>query len=138
MTTVAVSKEAISLAQVPHLLVLNGPQRNLHIGLDFARIENRPLLLGRQGEQVDVILRSFQGSISRRHTFISYRSDDKLVIATDAGSSNGTFLNGTRMAGPTPLLPGDILRIGDIELLFIVPIANMSVPARPPQKPVLL
>jgi pSer/pThr/pTyr-binding forkhead associated (FHA) protein len=30
----------------------------------------------------------------------------------DLGSTNGTFVNGQRIAGPQPLQPGDVIAIG--------------------------
>jgi len=48
--------------------------------------------------------------VSRRHARLapgglSYQIED-------LGSSNGTFVNGVRIAGPTPLIPGDEITIG--------------------------
>ena len=36
----------------------------------------------------------------------------------DLGSSNGTFVNGSRLTRPRKLAPGDLIRIGETDLRF--------------------
>lgn len=48
--------------------------------------------------------------ISEEHAEIMPNGDDWTV--RDLGSTNGTFLNGAKVAQPTPLAAGDQLRIG--------------------------
>ena len=40
------------------------------------------------------------------------------VVLEDLGSTNGTYLNGQALTGPTPLHDGDRIRIGDSEFTF--------------------
>ncbi|HYE99876.1 MAG TPA: adenylate/guanylate cyclase domain-containing protein [Planctomycetota bacterium] len=54
--------------------------------------------------------------ISRRHTSIVKKGDRWVVY--DLGSSNGTFVNRERIESK-PLEDGDVIRIGDSELLFL-------------------
>ena len=55
-------------------------------------------------------------AMSRYHCWISkYESD---VIIEDLGSSNGTFVNGSAIAKPTLLQPGDRVKIGKSEFEF--------------------
>ncbi len=49
--------------------------------------------------------------ISRRHARITRRAGDQLTIE-DLGSTNGTFVNGKRIESPTPLTPGDTMKMG--------------------------
>ena len=61
-------------------------------------------------------------SISRRHAFLK-RVEGSRFLVLDAGSSNGTSVNGanvlTRGSGPpTPLGPGDTLRLGQLDFTF--------------------
>lgn len=74
--------------------------------------------LGRARES-DVVIPD--RSVSRRHALLKRDGDRFLVL--DAGSSNGTSVNGrnvlTRGAGPpSPLAPGDTLRVGSLEFTF--------------------
>lgn len=55
-------------------------------------------------------------SISRRQAEIQ-RAGDGWVIR-DIGSSNGTFVNGERLAGDRPLKAGDEIAIGQFSLFF--------------------
>lgn len=48
---------------------------------------------------------------SRHHATIFWQGGTYVV--QDAGSSNGTFLNGQRVTGPAPLQPGAVLQMGD-------------------------
>ncbi len=48
--------------------------------------------------------------VSTRHARI-YRTPDGYVVE-DLGSTNGTYLNNTRLTGPTPFTTSDTLRIG--------------------------
>lgn len=41
-----------------------------------------------------------------------------VVILEDLGSTNGTYLNEELLGGPTPLHPGDRVRIGDSEFTY--------------------
>jgi hypothetical protein len=52
--------------------------------------------------------------VSRRHARLT-RTDEG-VIVEDAGSTNGTQVNGIRISGPTRLVPGDVVILGDTEL----------------------
>ena len=49
-------------------------------------------------------------TVSGRHARLR-RSGDRVLIE-DLGSSNGTFVNGRRIAGPTEVAPGDLIVLG--------------------------
>ena len=55
-------------------------------------------------------------SISRRQAEIQQEGDRWVV--RDIGSSNGTFVNGERLAGDRPLKAGDEISIGQFSLFF--------------------
>jgi serine phosphatase RsbU (regulator of sigma subunit) len=55
--------------------------------------------------------------LSRRHAEIVAASG--LWILKDCGSANGTYLNGTRVDGESPLADGDRIRMGDTEIIFV-------------------
>ncbi|RRD50778.1 FHA domain-containing protein [Arachnia propionica] len=48
---------------------------------------------------------------SSRHAQLNQRDAETWVV-TDLNSTNGTYLNGTRLTQPTPMTVDDILRIG--------------------------
>lgn len=54
--------------------------------------------------------------VSRHHARIQ-RDGERYVLA-DLDSSNGTFVNGERVVAPVKLEEGDVILIGDVELLF--------------------
>lgn len=56
--------------------------------------------------------------VSRNHAIIrQLGGGDYFVI--DSGSSNGTFVNGTRITVPTKLRDGDVLSFGSMEVTFV-------------------
>jgi NADPH-dependent 2,4-dienoyl-CoA reductase/sulfur reductase-like enzyme/pSer/pThr/pTyr-binding forkhead associated (FHA) protein len=64
------------------------------------------------GRQPGITLLIDEGTVSRRHAEISYANGQ--YILRDAGSSNGTFVNGQRLAAQNPyiLQPDDVVRFG--------------------------
>lgn len=128
MTAAALTGEEKSVSFLPHLLITKGPQLGTSILLDFNRLETAPLVLGRLASDCDIVLQSYLHKVSRKHAVISYRPEDQLVVLSDAGSSNGTQLNGEFIAGPIALFPGDTLACGDVELVFVIPIPQMGLP----------
>lgn len=56
-------------------------------------------------------------AVSRRHARV-VRTGDSYTVE-DAGSRNGTFLNGQLLSGPKSLFNGDTIRISDVEFSFI-------------------
>jgi len=79
--------------------------------------------------------------VSRRHARISRRGSE--VTIEDVGSSNGTFVNSERLSAPRPLRDQDLVRLGSVEIRFVVPPPEASVdatiavqPASPPPAPV--
>jgi hypothetical protein len=98
-------------APAARLVVLKSPA--LDEGGDFV-LDSAPLTVGR-GEQNDVELRG-DDFASAEHARFEPRRDG--VWLTDVGSTNGTFVNGTRLERPRRLTPGDVIRIGNTDLRF--------------------
>jgi hypothetical protein len=70
--------------------------------------------LGRSNDNDVVVQDSY---VSRRHCAILVHSN-KTCELHDTASKNGTFLNGTKLTGPTPLKSGDEIRICDKQFVF--------------------
>jgi sigma-B regulation protein RsbU (phosphoserine phosphatase) len=84
------------------LVTIKGPNP----GQRFA-LTGDSLLIGRQ-EDAAIVLESL--AVSRQHARIHCHGGEYFV--EDVGSSNGTFINGRRINGPTRLAEGDTLQIG--------------------------
>lgn len=59
-------------------------------------------------------------AISRTHARITPSAGAEGYVIEDVASSNGTFVNGERVASgePRPLRPGDVIRVGPIKFVF--------------------
>ncbi len=89
-------------------LVMNrGPQP----GQTFM-VDRDQLTLGRDPSNEIVIS---DPQVSRQHARITRQG--KLVVIEDLGSTNGTFVNGIRLAGPHVMVNGDVLGLGDAVIL---------------------
>lgn len=55
--------------------------------------------------------------VSRRHAQIRIAGAARPVL-TDLGSTNGTFVKGERVDGPTPLADGDVIKVGSVTVKF--------------------
>ncbi|MDJ0625851.1 MAG: RDD family protein [Candidatus Caenarcaniphilales bacterium] len=71
---------------MPHLILETGEK------IDLETID--PLILGRAGEQCDIVIPD--ESISRNHAKIGVTPEGKYFVG-DLGSTNGTFLNGEKL-----------------------------------------
>ena len=71
--------------------------------------------MGRSGDN-DVVVEDLY--VSRRHCAILMHHDTSCVLH-DTASKNGTFLNGSRILGPTLLKPGDEIRICNRQFVFL-------------------
>jgi adenylate cyclase len=64
----------------------------------------------------DVVFQS-DPKVSRNHALIRIMGDGQYYL-TDLGSSNGTYVNGSRVMVPYPLNDGDRIKIGDSTICF--------------------
>jgi len=71
------------------------------------------VLCGRSG-QADLVLPAT--AVSRRHAIFFHQGGRDWV--RDAGSTNGTQVNGARVAEPIPLVDGDRVQVGIVELVY--------------------
>jgi pSer/pThr/pTyr-binding forkhead associated (FHA) protein len=93
------------------LVVVSSPA--LETG-QVAELNSAPVSIGR-GAQNDLSIEEDQYA-SARHALFEPRADGVWVL--DAGSTNGTFLNGVLLEEPHRLRPGDVVRIGATDLRF--------------------
>ena len=69
------------------------------------------------GREVENGITINDAEVSRKHTQFVFQGGK--FIVTDLGSTNGTFINGTRLTGQHILQPGEIISLGEqINLLF--------------------
>lgn len=95
----------------PTLVVRRGP----NLGSRFLLRQGRTRI-GRHPD-ADVFLDDV--TVSRHHAVIA-RVGERCTLE-DVGSLNGTYLNGDRSDGPTPLRHGDEVQIGLFKLVFFGP-----------------
>jgi len=97
------------------------------------------VVIGREAGN-DIVLEDPQ--VSRRHARLTQQGDSYVV--EDLGSTNGSFINGHRVMGSTPLNPGDKLGLGDTVVLEVqggsgaaetVVGAPVAQPVTPPMTP---
>ena len=86
---------------------------DLERGEDF-ELNSAQLTIGR-GNQNDIAIATDEYA-SARHARFEPRQDG--VWVQDLGSTNGTYLNGTRLDRPRRLAGGDIVRVGETDLRY--------------------
>jgi len=84
-------------------------------------LEGDQLTIGRDASNGVAINDS---EVSRKHSRLSYQGGKYVV--EDLGSTNGTFVNGQRLAGPVVLKPGDVVSLGEQIVLMYDAINNDS------------
>ena len=75
---------------------------------------DRPSVRIGRGSGSDIVLQDSQAS--RQHAEISQRGEQPII--RDLGSTNGTFVNDSRITAPRLLNPGDEIRIGETTFTF--------------------
>ena len=91
------------------LVVQRSP--SFEVGDEF-QLDSAPLTVGRGGQN-DLVLDGDEFA-SARHVQIEVRGDGVWVM--DLESTNGTYVNGSRVAGAQRLDVGDVLRVGETDL----------------------
>jgi pSer/pThr/pTyr-binding forkhead associated (FHA) protein len=77
-------------------------------------LDSAVMTVGR-GRQNDIAIPA-DDYASARHARFEPRADG--VWVQDLGSTNGTYLNGTRLESPRRLSKGDVVRVGETDLRF--------------------
>ncbi len=100
-------------------------------------LEGDQLMIGRDSSNAVAIS---DAEVSRRHARLTFQGGK--YVLEDLGSTNGTFVNGQRLAGPHVLKAGDVVALGEqIVLMYdavnIDPGATMVSP-RMPVRPVAI
>lgn len=87
------------------LIVRRDPTKryDLQAETDIGRTQNNTIVLA-------------DATVSRQHARIRLQ-DDKFMLF-DLGSANNTFVNGQKVEQPRALADGDVVRFGEVELVF--------------------
>lgn len=83
-------------------------------------IEEIEAVIGRSGDEARVVVD--HQSVSSKHAKIRFAGGQ--FNLSDLGSANGTFLDGVRISGESPLPPQSVVTLGTVDCLFT---------ARPPE-----
>jgi hypothetical protein len=98
-------------ARTGTLVVLSSPA----LKVDSERtLDSAPVTIGRSSDN-DMDLGDDEFA-SSHHARVEPRRDG--VWVEDVGSTNGTFVNGTKLDRPRKLAAGDVIRVGDTDLRF--------------------
>ncbi|MCP3141467.1 sigma 54-interacting transcriptional regulator [Pyxidicoccus xibeiensis] len=122
------AEDVAGTMRVRRLLVVHGEGRGALQVLDG----EGPYLVGRAGGgAVEGPLALPDGEVSRAHARVVWDADTRSYALEDAGSRNGTFLDGRRVQGRQPLPPGAVVRVGASLLLY----EDVLLPAYAPLEP---
>jgi hypothetical protein len=95
-------------------------------------LEGEQLIIGRDSSNSVTIN---DAEISRKHSRLSFQGGK--YVLEDLGSTNGTFVNGQRLAGPVVLKPGDVVSLGEqIVLMYEAIIADPGATIASPRQSV--
>lgn len=83
-------------------------------GKTYDLVPSKKYSIGRQSAN-DIVVSDEQ--VSRRHAEVQVIPNG--ILVTDLGSSNGTFINGTRVSSPQTIGPGDTLQVGTTVLRLV-------------------
>jgi pSer/pThr/pTyr-binding forkhead associated (FHA) protein len=83
-------------------------------------LEGDQLVIGRDSSNSVAIN---DAEISRKHSRLSFQGGK--YVLEDLGSTNGTFVNGQRLAGPVVLKPGDVVSLGE-QIVLMYDAINMD------------
>ena len=86
----------------------NGERKDIHLNGDNTIIGRRP----------DCNIRVLKSAVSRQHCKLICENGH--ILVTDLNSSNGTYVNHKKIAEPTPVKPGDVVSIGEIDFTLLV------------------
>ncbi len=103
------------------IVITEGPRAGERIEVDAE------LTLGRAGAEITID----DSEVSRRHAVV--RPAGQELEIEDLGSTNGTWVNQARIAAPTRLRNGDVVRLGTTSITVEVtgiPDAALTVPAQ--------
>jgi pSer/pThr/pTyr-binding forkhead associated (FHA) protein len=114
--------------------VVQSLENRMPAGVDYALVDKDSVFplkvglntVGRLPDNDVVIEDAF---ISRRHCAILIHTQTHPELH-DVASKNGTFLNGNKLAGPTPLKSGDEIRMCDRQLVFVCKSAPPNYPTQ--------
>jgi sigma-B regulation protein RsbU (phosphoserine phosphatase) len=84
------------------------------------------------GRALDADLTLSDPFLSRKHSRL-YRTGEGLVVE-DLGSRNGTLVNGQRIAGPTPVGPGDVITISNSRITILADAPESARAAEPEEE----
>ena len=92
------------------ILVVSGPNEG-----NYYPLGKRVIVVGRdEGCPIQIV----DDLVSRKHVQIRFETADESYHALDMKSANGTLANDRKLADDRPLADGDILMIGESELMF--------------------
>lgn len=94
----------IAVTKNPRLVT---PDGNIHLISEGAQSVGR--------ESADLTLAG-ESSVSRSHAQITRNSNQ--ITISDSGSTNGTYINGTKITAPTVLIPGDTVQFGTVSFRY--------------------
>jgi len=103
---------AVAVAQTP-MVSVGEPTLVSESGQRITLSEGESLVGREDGLVVSL---SGESTVSRRHA--SVMRSGKTAVLKDLGSTNGTFVNGTRLQGETALKPGDQVQFGSVRFRY--------------------
>ena len=118
----------LSSQDTASIMFLNGRQRGRSVNLYYER-----MTIGRSasGSPSEIVIKD--RSVSRFHAIFQRVNDVMTVV--DAGSRNGTLVNGVKITDNRKLTDGDTIQIGNIKMLYQVEYASTTddLPTAPPR-----
>jgi pSer/pThr/pTyr-binding forkhead associated (FHA) protein len=77
-----------------------------------------------------------EGSVSSHHCEVLLRGSE--IVIHDLNSTNGTFINGHQVTGEAVLKPGQILRLGQVEIRLEDGSAQKAAPKKLPDQTMVI